>query len=146
MGAAAAPAWLIPVLIGTTVVTGVISAKAQADAGKAQKQQADMEARREGDAARGREVERRRALLRAIATQAAEAGAGGISFEGAMQNIAQRDIEYASDDLLADEANTKSIQARLRAQGSNAARAGRVGAVTTLLDTGVKAGSLWGEP
>lgn len=144
---AAAPAWLIPVLIGTTAVTGIMSAKAQADAGKAQKQQADMEAKREGDAARGREVERRRALLRAIATQSAEAGAGGISFEGAVQNLAQKDIEYASDDLLADEANTRSIQARLRAQGRNAVRAGRVGAVTTLLDTGVKAGSLWeGKP
>ena len=73
MGAAA-----IPILIATTVASGVYSAQQQKAAGKAANAEAQIAANREGDAARAREIERRRALLRAIASQNAAAGAGGV--------------------------------------------------------------------
>ena len=133
----------IPLLIASTVATGVYSAQQQKAAGKAANAEAQMAANREGDAARGREIERRRALLRAIASQNAAAGAAGVAVNEATLGA---DLMYAADDLLTDRSNTQQTQALLRFQGANAKRAGNVGAVTTLLDTGISAGMLAYKP
>lgn len=138
MGAAA-----VPILIATTVASGVYSAQQQKAAGKAANAEAQIAANREGDAARGREIERRRALLRAIASQNAAAGAGGVSVNEATLGA---DLMYATDDLMTDRSNTLQTQSLLQLQGSNAKRAGKVGAFTTLLDTAGSTAALSYKP
>lgn len=138
MGAAA-----VPILIATTVASGVYSAQQQKAAGKAANAEAQIAANREGDAARGREIERRRALLRAISSQNAAAGAGGVSVNEATLGA---DLMYATDDLMTDRSNTLQTQSLLRLQGSNAKRAGKVGAYTTLLDTAGSTAALSYKP
>jgi hypothetical protein len=138
MGAAA-----LPILIATTVGTGLYSAQQQKAAGKAASAEAQIAANREGDAARAREIERRRALLRAISSQNAAAGAGGVSVNEATLGA---DLMYATDDLMTDRSNTLQTQSLLRLQGSNAKRAGKVGAFTTLLDTAGSTAALSYKP
>lgn len=138
MGAAA-----VPILIATTVASGVYSAQQQKAAGKAANAEAQIAANREGDAARGREIERRRALLRAISSQNAAAGAGGVAVNAATLGA---DLMYATDDLMTDRSNTLQTQSLLRLQGSNAKRAGKVGAYTTLLDTAGSTAALSYKP
>lgn len=138
MGAAA-----VPILIATTVASGVYSAQQQKAAGKAASAEAQIAANREGDAARGREIERRRALLRAIASQNAAAGAGGVAVNEATLGA---DLMYATDDLMTDRSNTLQTQSLLQLQGSNAKRAGKVGAFTTLLDTAGSTAALTYKP
>ena len=65
--------------------------------------------------------------------------------------MANADIQYATDDLLADRANTRTTQAAYRAQGKNARRAGRVQGLTSLIDgaAGVYTlgdGTYWNKP
>lgn len=143
MGAAA-----VPLLVGLTVASTAYSVKQSIDAGKIANAEAKIAANREGDAARQREIERRRALLRSLGSQAAGAGARGIDPNATLANA---DIQYATDDLFTDRSNTAQTQAMLRLQGQNAKRAGKVGAVTSLLDgaTGVYGlgdGTLWNKP
>ena len=138
MGAAA-----VPILIATTVASGLYSAQQQKAAGKAASAEAQIAANREGDAARAREIERRRALLRAIASQNAAAGAAGVAVNEATLGA---DLMYATDDLLTDRANTLQTQSLLRLQGANAKRAGNAGAFTTLLDTAGSTAALTYKP
>ena len=133
----------IPIMIAATVGSGVLSAKAQRDAGIAAKNEAHNQAVREGDAARGREIERRRRLLQALASQSATAGAQGASPDW---SVATSDISYAQNDILTDQSNTIAEQNALRARGRNARRAGNIGAITSLLDTaGSVAGTFGGK-
>lgn len=122
----------IPILIATTAASGLYSARQSSLAGKAAEKEAKIAARREGDAARQREIERRRALMRALAAQGAEAAASGVSPSEALFSA---DIQYANSDFNVDTANTRETQARLRAQGRNARVSGNAAAITTLLDT-----------
>ena len=56
------------------------------------------------------------------------------------------DLMYATDDLMTDRSNTLQTQSLLRLQGSNAKRAGKVGAYTTLLDTAGSTAALSYKP
>lgn len=119
-----------------TVAGGVMSAQASRRAGKFTQAQAEIDARAEGDAAREREIERKRGLMRALSSQAAQAGRAGVSFtEGAPAHIARLDIDEANRDLITDTANTRQRQSGLRAQGRAARFQGRAQAAATLLDT-----------
>lgn len=133
----------VPILIATTIASGVYSAQQQKAAGKAANAEAQIAANREGDAAKKREIERRRALLRAIASQNAAAGAGGVAVNAATLGA---DLMYATDDLMTDRSNTLQTQSLLRLQGANAKRAGKVGAITTLLDTAGSTAALSYKP
>lgn len=119
-----------------TAALGVGSAVQAHKAGKVVEAENKLQAKAEGDAARTREIERKRALLRAVATQHASAAAGGIAFGGSQAAIARRDIEDFRNDLLADRANTATAQRILRARGQSARASGDLGAVRSLVDTG----------
>ncbi len=123
-------------LIAATAVVGGISAKAQYDAGKISEAEYKLQAKQEGDAARAREIERKRGLLRALSTQNAQAGAQGVAIQGSNAAIANRDIKDFSNDMMYDRVNTKTAQRILRSRGSNSARMGAVGAITSLVDSG----------
>lgn len=120
----------------------VVSIKGQKDAANAAQTEARVESRREGDAARSREIQRRRALLRSLASQNASAGAAGVAPNS---TVANADIQYAVDDLMTDRGNTSSVQAQLALQAKNAGRASRIGIASSLLDGASKTYDLTGS-
>jgi hypothetical protein len=126
MGAAA-----LPILTVLTVASTAYSFQQSKAAGKVANAEAKIAANREGDAARQREIERRRTLLRSLASQNAGAGATGVDPN---MVIAGADIQYAADDFYTDQANTAETQSMLRLQGKNAQRAGRAEGVMSLFD------------
>lgn len=125
-------------LLVTTIAAGAGSAIMQRNAGIAQSHQMKAQAAREGDAARQREIERRRALLRALSSQSARAGAGGVALDGSLAGIARADIRDATNDLLIDRSNTRSRQNELITGAKNARAQGNLGAAVSLFDTGAK--------
>lgn len=121
-----------------TAAVGVGGAVMQRNAGIAQSHQMKAQAAREGDAARQREIERKRTLLRALSNQSARAGAGGVALDGSLASIARADIRDATNDLLIDRSNTRSKQNELISGAKNARSQGNMGAAVSLFDTGVK--------
>lgn len=121
-----------------TAAAGGLAAYQTYQAGSAQSAQYKLQIKQEQDSARGREIERKRSLLRALANQNAVAGAQGVAMSGAKEAIARQDIRFAADDLLTDRAATGQRVSGYRAAASNAKKAGTMGAVTSLLDTGTK--------
>jgi hypothetical protein len=118
-----------------SAAVGVMGAVQQQQAGKIERAEYNLQAKQVGDAARAREIERKRDLLTALATQAATAGAQGVAMQGSNVGIAKADIARARNDLLVDTANTRTQQRVLRTRGINAQRAGTARAVTSLVKT-----------
>lgn len=131
------------VALAAAVTAGVGSAVMQRNAGIQQSNEMKRAARAEGDAARGREIERKRALLRALSAQNARAGAMGATMEGSLAAIARNDIRDATNDLLVDRSNTRERIADLQAGARFARNQGNLGAAVSLLDTGAKTYSAW---
>jgi hypothetical protein len=119
--------------------SGALAAGAQYRAGKVQEIQYKQEAKQEGDQSRQREIDRKRTLLRALASQRASAAAAGADFSGSLANIAEVDIEEAATDLLVDQVNAGRRQRALRLAGRESSRAGTTAAAGSLLDSGVNA-------
>lgn len=127
-----------------TIGTGVVSARNNRVAG----QQADLEAQQaatvEGDAARQREILRKRDLLRAVSSQqAAYAAAGVKSNEGSPESLINLDVARAQEDSNIDFGNTKSRQRALQFRGQNARAAGNAAAATSLLDSTVNTAKIF---
>ena len=126
------------VLLGSAALTvgaGVASARQSRAAGRIAEAQANIDANAEGDAAREREIQRKRLLMRAISSQSARAAAGGVALEGSPARIAALDIDEANRDLLVDRANSLQRQKSLRAAGRAARTQGSNQGMVTLLDT-----------
>jgi len=123
-------------LAAVALGSGVLAAGSQYRAGKVQEIQYKQEAKQEGDQARQREIDRKKNLLRALASQRATAAAMGADFSGSIANIAEVDIEEAATDLTVDQVNAARRQRALRLAGSEASRAGTVSAASSLLDSG----------
>lgn len=132
------------ILAGTAIISGGLAAKSAHDAGSIASAEAKLQAKQAGDAARGREIERKRDLLRALSTQHATAGAQGVAFSGSKAAIAVRDINDNRNDLQADRANTRTTQRVLRSRAANSRQAGTLGAVTSILDTANNLASAYG--
>lgn len=130
----------VPFVIGALGVgAGVYSARQQYKVGLIQQAELKAQAKTEAVAAGQQQIERRRNLIRALSSQNAAAGAGGIETSGSVEAIARRDIRDAQNDLLVGDMNSQARQRALRSQASNAARIGRANAATSLLDTADKA-------
>ena len=133
-----APVIAAAAAVGSALLGGAQSYKAGVSANQEYKQAAKNEA----DAQRSREIEKRRALLRALSSQNAQAGAQGVAFSGGKAAIAQQDIRDSRRDLLVDTVNSKRRQNLFITKGRSAQRAGEVAAVMSILDAGGKAASL----
>lgn len=118
-----------------SLIAGVYSSHEQRKAGVAQANQYKVEAKTEQVAAGQREIERRRNLIRALASQNAAAGAAGIETSGSAAAIYNSDINDAQNDLLYDTFNSKARQRALMARASNSVKAGNAAANASLLDT-----------
>ncbi len=121
--------------------SGIIAAGQEKRIGEIAEAQSVIDANAEGDAGRGREIERKELLRQAIGSQLAATGAGGVAFtEGSPARIAQLDISKAARDLDTDTVNTKAKRRALLLQGKNAATMAKAKSTISLLDTAVKAG------
>lgn len=130
----------IPYLLaGATVAAGTASAINARNAGLATKIQYKQQAQQEADAAKDREIERRRALIEAVGTQNAEGSAAGDDLGGSRRAIVLEDIRRNRLDNLTDRAMTNRRATTLRSAGRAARRSGNLQAAGTLLDTGVRA-------
>ncbi len=118
-----------------TAAAGAYSAVQTHEAGQEARAEAKQAAVREADAARGEEIERRRALMRVLSSRAAKAGADGVTTDGSIGAITRRDIRDNRNDLLTSTVNTQARQRALRSQGNSAARAATARAANSLLDS-----------
>jgi hypothetical protein len=135
-GGSAATGAVILASAAATVGGGLYSAKQSREAGKAAQAELAIEAKAEGDAVRQREIERKRNLLRALSSQQAHAGAGGVRIDtGSPKALVNLDIAEAQKDNDIDSLNSKTRQRALRFRGQNARAAGSAQSTATLLDT-----------
>lgn len=123
------------VMLGTTLASGAMSAISARNAGIAQDQQYKYQAYTEGLAAKQREIERRRDLLRSLSSMNAQAGVGGVETGGSIGGIIMRNIRENQNDLLTNDANLSATRSALRAAGANAKQAANTQAALSLLDT-----------
>lgn len=135
--------WISAAGVAVAAGAGIYSAYQQKKAGQIQAGELKAQARTEADAARQREIERRRDLLRALASQNAAAGAAGIETGGSLGGIIKRNIRENTNDLLVENANTQARQRALASRASNARKQGNVAATTSLLDTAASTYKNW---
>lgn len=129
-------------LLAAVAIGGGLSAMAQIRAGQAESVALKEKATQEQDSARDREIQRRRQLIRTLASQNAIAGASGVDpTAGSMQAIALRDIRDAETESIMDRSVTGRRTALLRMQAKQAKQQGYLGAGATVLDTAFKVGS-----
>jgi hypothetical protein len=135
--------FLLPIAIAGVVGGGVLSAAASRRAGQEQSIELKQAALQEEDAAKDRELNRRRALVRALSTQIASFGASGVDpGTGSPAAIARRDAFLADEETAIDRAQTARQSTTLRRQARSARRIGTLRATSTLLSTGAQAASL----
>jgi len=128
------------------VATSLLSAGAQRKAGQVQAQEAELSAQLEETAATQREVDRKGALARALATANAQSGAAGIrAFEGSPLTIIEESIRAEETATKRDVFNTRIAALVRRAGGRSARRAGNIGALTSLVKAGTQAAALTPE-
>jgi hypothetical protein len=112
-----------------------MSATAARNAGLAQSNDMKYQAYVEGLSAKQQEIDRRRSLLRALASANAAAGAGGIETSGSFGGIVRQSIKDNTNDLLIGAANASAKQQTLSIGARNARAAGNNNAAMSLLDT-----------
>jgi hypothetical protein len=136
----------IPIAMAAlTVASGAREAQGQRASGRIAATEHDIAARTEGDAARQREIERKRNLMRAISSQVARAGAAGAdASHGSLAAAMEFDIRQAREDSAVDTVNTQTRQRLLQARGANTREAGRAAARGTILDTATQAFDILG--
>jgi hypothetical protein len=122
-------------ILGATAASGLMSATAARNAGIAQSNDMKYQAYVEGLSAKQQEIDRRRSLLRALASANAAAGAGGIETSGSFGGIVRQSIKDNTNDLLIGAANASAKQQTLSIGARNARAAGNTNAALSLLDT-----------
>ena len=129
-------------LVASTAGT-LLAAGSQIKAGRAASHEAELSAQTAELAATQRETDRKGRLAEALATANAQAGASGIAAcEGSPLTILQQSIENEQTATERDLFNTRISALTTRAKGQTAQRAGRIGAVTSLLQGGSKVAQL----
>tara|TARA_R110000803_G_scaffold37816_2_gene81659 strand:- start:16 stop:429 length:414 start_codon:yes stop_codon:yes gene_type:complete len=123
-------------IITATVVMGVgtaVNVYGQVEAGKAQQDALNEQARQEKVAAESRELERQQQLGKVLAANTVGLAAGNVGMEGTPSSIALESIKNAgmSEGLI--KLSDRLAQAQLKRQGKNARSAANLQAAGTLL-------------
>ena len=130
-------AWVITAIV-TSAVAGGVSARASYISGRVQEDELKRQAEQEKLAAQSRELQRRQELNRALAANVVGMGQSGLAGEGTPASIALSSAKQVGISEGAVSLTDKLRQAQLRRQGSEAARAGKLQAASTLLQTGAQ--------
>ena len=124
--------WLIVATVAVGVSTGV-QVYGQVQAGKAQQDALEEQARQEKIAAEGRELERQQQLSKALAANTVGLAAGSVGMEGTPASIA---LESAKNIGMSEgmmKMSDRLAQAQLRRQGKSARATANLQAGSTLL-------------
>jgi len=146
IGAAAAANPLAAAALGTSLVSGGVSARGQYISGKIQEEQLERQAEQERIAAEGRELQRREELNRALAARQMALATSGLSGEGTPQSIALSAAEKIGMSEGLETLSSQLKQAQLKRAAKNARLTGKIQAASTLLDTGANALGLMSSP
>jgi hypothetical protein len=137
----------IAVIAAVTAVAsagiGAYSAYQQGEAAEAaakgQQDQLNRQAEQEEVAAKEREIDRRKRLLSAMASQNAASAASGIrAYEGSALNMLKTDVNSYEYDSIMDKGSTSSTINALKSQGQWAMYGGNVAKRTSLFKVGGK--------
>ena len=124
--------WLVVATVAVAVSTGV-QVYGQVQAGKAQQDALEEQARQEKIAAEGRELERQQKLSKALAANTVGLAAGNIGMEGTPASIA---LESAKNIGMSEgmmKMSDRLAQAQLKRQGKAARATANLQASSTLL-------------
>lgn len=114
------------IAVGGTAVSAGLSAYESHQQGVATQNMDKQKARVEADNETQKQIGMRQNMLRALATQNAQAGAGGGSVNKAG---AMRQIDQAQNDIMVSQSNSSAQVSLLDQAGKNARAAGDIGAV-----------------
>jgi hypothetical protein len=117
------------------MLMAIASASASIQAGRAKEQAYQRDADRETFAAKDKEIQRKKRLVAALATQNAVRGAQGVrAFEGSSLNLMNQDVETFEYDQSMGAANLAMKRQSLLEEGKAARRYGYQSAGNTLLN------------
>lgn len=125
-----------PALTAITALTAGASIYAQRQAAGAQEVEMELAQRQESQAARDREVQRKRRVVALLGSQAASAAAAGVAQSGSVGNISLVDAKRAAEDSMVDDLNTRQRIDALRRRRNTIDRLSRVRTATTILGAG----------
>lgn len=125
-----------------TGVAAVGTAYEQHVSGVAASNQAKDKARIASDQATQQQINQRQNLLKALASQNAQAGAGGIGTGGSFGANVQRQITQNQNDLLVTSAGASAQIQGYNQQAHSDITQGNIGAGTSLLDGAAKVAKL----
>lgn len=123
MGSVSVPTLVMVAAVGVSAGAAAYESHEQ---GVATQNADKRKARVEAENASTRQISMRQNMLRALATQNAQAGTGGGSLNKANT---MRQITQAQDDLMVNSSNASAQASLLDAAGKNAVEAGNIGAV-----------------
>lgn len=127
---------------GASVVGAGASAYMSHESGVAASNQAKDKARIAADQSTQQQINQRQNLMRALASQNAQAGAGGIGTGGSFGANAQRQITQNQNDLLVTSAGASAQIQGYNQQAASDVTSGNIGAGVSLLDGVGKAAKL----
>lgn len=117
------------------MLMAIASASASIQAGRAKEEAYKRDADRETFAAKDKEIQRKKRLVAALATQNAVRGAQGVrAFEGSSLNLMNQDVETFEYDQSMGAANLAMKRQSLLEEGKAARRYGYQSAGNTLLN------------
>ena len=124
--------WLVVATVAVAVSTGV-QVYGQVQAGKAQQDALEEQARQEKIAAEGRELERQQKLSKALAANVVGLAAGNIGMEGTPASIALESAENIGMSEGMMKMSDRLAQAQLKRQGKSARATANLQATSSLL-------------
>ena len=118
------------------MLMAIMSASQSIQAGRAQEAAYKRDAERESFAAKDKEIQRKKRLVAALATQNAVRAASGVAaFEGSSLNMMNQDVETFEYDQSMGSANLAMKRQSLLESGKAARRYGYASATNTLLES-----------
>jgi hypothetical protein len=141
---AAVPVWVWWASLAVSTAATVYSQKQQASAVKAANEQKKTSAELETNS---REIQRRKRLLTALASQNNKAGAGGVrATEGSFGNMAAESIYNSELGIATDKASASAYNKALDLNTRTAQQTSRISMVSTIAGAGMDAYSIGGTP
>lgn len=125
-------------LLALVAAGTAVAVHEQRQSAGAQQVELDLAKRQEEQAARDREVQRKRRLVAILGSQQAEAAAGGTALSGSIANISITDAKRAAEDSLIDQQNTSTRIAALGRERRTIGRLQRAESLGTILSAGEK--------
>lgn len=134
MGSISLPTMAIIAAVSTAATAGVAAYESH-EQGVATANADKRKARVEADQARQQQINMRQSMLRALASQNAGAGVGGVGLNKAST---MRQLSQGQNDLMISQANSSAQISLLDQAASNARAAGNIGAVGDLTSGAAK--------